>query len=98
MHRPRCSARLVLTVGSWRNRMSHVATTPASSPALEVLGREECLRLLAQTSFGRLAINLRSELPMIRPVNYVFDERTQSILFRTDFGSKFQGMILAARA
>ena len=22
---------------------------------------------------------------MIRPVNYVFDERTQSILFRTDF-------------
>ena len=65
---------------------------------MEILDREECLRLLADTTFGRLAINLRSDVPMIRPVNYVFDERTQSILFRTDFGSKFQGVIVSANA
>jgi nitroimidazol reductase NimA-like FMN-containing flavoprotein (pyridoxamine 5'-phosphate oxidase superfamily) len=73
-----------------------VAAPP--SPEIEVLDRQECLRLLAETGFGRLAINLRADVPMIRPVNYVFDERTQSILFRTDFGSKFQGVIVSPRA
>ena len=78
--------------------MSRVQITPNRSPAMEVLEREECLRLLAETSFGRLAMNLRSDVPMIRPVNYLFDERTQSILFRTDFGSKFQGVLVSAKA
>jgi nitroimidazol reductase NimA-like FMN-containing flavoprotein (pyridoxamine 5'-phosphate oxidase superfamily) len=68
-----------------------------SAPS-EVLGREECLRLLASETLGRLAISLRSEVPMIRPVNYVFDERSQSIVFRTDFGSKFQGILVSAKA
>jgi uncharacterized protein len=68
------------------------------SASIEVLDREECLRLLASGTVGRLAVNLRSEVPMIRPVNYIFDERTQSILFRTDFGSKFQGIIVSAKA
>jgi nitroimidazol reductase NimA-like FMN-containing flavoprotein (pyridoxamine 5'-phosphate oxidase superfamily) len=70
----------------------------SESASSEVLGREECLRLLASQSLGRLAINLRSEVPMIRPVNYVFDERTQSIVFRTDFGSKLQGILITAKA
>lgn len=69
-----------------------------TSPSVEVLDREECLRLLGENSFGRVAINLRSEVPLIRPVNYLFDERTQSILFRTDYGAKFQGILLASRA
>jgi nitroimidazol reductase NimA-like FMN-containing flavoprotein (pyridoxamine 5'-phosphate oxidase superfamily) len=74
-------------------------TKPVSeSAAFEVLDREECLRLLASGTVGRLAINLRSEVPMIRPVNYIFDERTQSVLFRTDFGSKFQGIVVTAKA
>ena len=63
-----------------------------------VLDREDCLDLIAGHTLGRLAINLHSEVPMIRPVNYVFDARTQSIVFRTDFGSKFQGVIVSARA
>lgn len=75
-----------------------MTATAQTSAALEVLDRQECLRLLAETSFGRVAINVRSDVPMIRPVNYVFDERTQSILFRTDFGSKFQGVIVSPRA
>lgn len=65
---------------------------------MEILPREECVRLLAENTFGRLALNLRSEAPMIRPVNYRFDERTQSIVFRTDFGSKLEAVILASRA
>ncbi len=68
------------------------------SASIEVLDREECLHLLAESSFGRVAINLRSEVPLIRPVNYLFDERTQSILFRTGYGAKFQGILLASRA
>lgn len=64
----------------------------------QVLSREECLGLLADASFGRLALNLRSEAPMVRPINYRFDERTQSIVFRTDFGSKLQAVILASKA
>jgi uncharacterized protein len=73
-------------------------TMQSRALAMEVLDREECLRLLAAGSFGRLALNLRNDIPMIRPVNYVFDERTQSIVFRTDFGSKLQGIIISARA
>src|SRR5579859_5138175 len=65
---------------------------------LEILDREECLRLLAEQDFGRLTLNLRSVVPLVRPVNYMFDERTQSILFRTDFGTKFRGMIVASKA
>lgn len=66
--------------------------------SIEILTRDECLRLLAENTFGRLALNLRSEAPMIRPINYRFDERTQSIVFRTDFGSKLQAVILASHA
>jgi len=72
-----------------------ISTRP---PSIEVLDREECLRLLGETTFGRLAINLRSDVPMIRPVNYSFDERTQSIVFRTDFGSKFRGVLISGKA
>jgi nitroimidazol reductase NimA-like FMN-containing flavoprotein (pyridoxamine 5'-phosphate oxidase superfamily) len=39
---------------------------------LEVLGRAECLRLLAQTDRGRIAINVRA-LPAILPVRYALD-------------------------
>jgi nitroimidazol reductase NimA-like FMN-containing flavoprotein (pyridoxamine 5'-phosphate oxidase superfamily) len=69
-----------------------------TSASVEVLDREQCLQLLGENHFGRVAINLRSEVPLVRPVNYLFDERTQSILFRTDYGAKFQGILLASRA
>lgn len=60
--------------------------------------RAECLRLLVRTGFGRVAVNTGSEVPVIRPVNYVFDEASQSIIFRTAYGSKFQAMLNSARA
>ncbi len=61
-----------------------------------MLSREECLRLLASNSFGRLAV--ATESPLIRPVNYVFDERSQSVVFRTADGSKFHAMLVSRNA
>ena len=47
------------------------------------LDRAECLRLLAATNLGRLAVNAPGGLaPVIRPVNYVFDANSNSVVFR----------------
>lgn len=68
------------------------------APASEVLvlSREDCLRLLASNNFGRLAV--ATDLPVIRPVNYMFDERSQSVVFRTAAGSKFHAMLVNGNA
>lgn len=71
-------------------------TTQTSTDAVRVLSREECLRLLAEHSFGRLAVSM--ETPVIRPVNYAFDDRSQSVVFRTADGSKFHALLLQANA
>jgi nitroimidazol reductase NimA-like FMN-containing flavoprotein (pyridoxamine 5'-phosphate oxidase superfamily) len=52
---------------------------------LEVLSREECLRLLSTAVLGRLAVSTAA-LPTILPVNFCFDG--QRILFRTGDGTK----------
>lgn len=72
---------------------------PESPPDKEMLelARPECLRLLAQASFGRLAVN-GSRGPIIRPVNYAFDEPSQSVVFRTALGSKLHALLMAGRA
>ena len=36
--------------------------------------------------------------PLIRPVNYVFDDRSQSVVFRTGRGSKFHALLRSANA
>ena len=69
----------------------------AATHGMVVLEREECLALLAQTSFGRLAASLGEGVPVIRPVNYVFDAPSQSVVFRTGEGSKFHALLRAAR-
>lgn len=68
-----------------------------SSVVLE-LNRSECLRSLAANGFGRLAVNLGPGAPIIRPVNYVFDEPSQSVVFRTMGGSKFHALLRSANA
>lgn len=55
---------------------------------LEVLDREECLRLLAAEPVGRVAVVVNGR-PMIFPVNYALDG--ESIIFRSDAGSKVAG-------
>jgi uncharacterized protein len=55
---------------------------------LEVLDRDECLRLLASQPVGRVAVVVDAS-PMIFPVNYTLDG--ESIVFRSDAGSKVSG-------
>jgi nitroimidazol reductase NimA-like FMN-containing flavoprotein (pyridoxamine 5'-phosphate oxidase superfamily) len=62
------------------------------------LTREECLDLLASHHFGRLAVVIGNVSPIIRPVNYVFDPRSQSVVFVTGRGSKLQALLRSAKA
>lgn len=69
----------------------------AASQLVE-LDREECVRLLAATNLGRLAVNVEGWPPVIRPVNYAFDPSSQSVVFRSAQGSKFTALVLSAEA
>jgi uncharacterized protein len=70
-----------------------------ASSTLTELGRDECLRLLSATTVGRVVVVRPVEdLPVIRPVNYVFDEASQSVAFRCIPGTKFASLVRAARA
>ena len=61
------------------------AMTTIDRNGLEVLGTQECLRLLGSAAVGRIGIT-SGALPVILPINYrVEDDR---ILFRTSAGTK----------
>ena len=64
------------------------------------LERDECVRLLAQTRLGRLAVSPPDwrTPPVIRPVSYVFDRGSQAIVFRSARGSKFTALLLSGQA
>src|SRR4051812_17083714 len=66
--------------------------------SLVELDREESLRLLAACRLGRIAVNAPGWPPLIRPVNFVFDDRTQSVVFRSARGSKLTALLLTQRA
>jgi nitroimidazol reductase NimA-like FMN-containing flavoprotein (pyridoxamine 5'-phosphate oxidase superfamily) len=71
----------------------------AASGQLLELSRAECLELLGETTFGRVVVTTaRSAMPMIRPVNYVFDDASQSVVFRTGEGSKFHALVHSTQA
>jgi nitroimidazol reductase NimA-like FMN-containing flavoprotein (pyridoxamine 5'-phosphate oxidase superfamily) len=72
-------------------------TTRTRSETLE-LSRDACLTLLASHKFGRLAVIGATDTPVIRPVNYTFDHRSESVVFRTGRGSKFYTLLHAAKA
>lgn len=57
---------------------------------LEVLGRDECLRLLEGQVIGRVAVADGGQ-PEIFPVNYVLDH--EEIIFRTAPGTKFDAAV-----
>jgi len=61
----------------------------------EVLGRDECLRLLATRHLGRVAVAVEGWSPLIRPVNYRFDPSSQSVIFRSGSGTKLTGLLRA---
>jgi nitroimidazol reductase NimA-like FMN-containing flavoprotein (pyridoxamine 5'-phosphate oxidase superfamily) len=62
------------------------------------LPRAECLNLLGRSHFGRLAVSRGEGAPIIRPLNYVFDTRSQSVVFRTTPGTKLHGLLRAREA
>lgn len=63
------------------------------------LTRPECLRLLAETAVGRIVVSVAGwDHPMIRPVNYVFDTSSQSVLIRSASGSKLRALLHSSRA
>ena len=62
------------------------------SSEMHDLSREECLELLAANGVGRLAVSGK-DAPVIRPVNYAFDQPSQSVVFRTAPGSKFYALL-----
>jgi uncharacterized protein len=59
--------------------------TTGPHPQLQVIDREECLRLLAGDEIGRLAV-ISGTTPVVVPVNYALDGET--VVFRSDPGSK----------
>ncbi len=73
--------------------MTDDGTEPSDgSPAImQELSGQECWRLLAASSIGRLAVITQEGLPFVVPVNYALDG--ESIVFRTDFGTKFDSLL-----
>jgi nitroimidazol reductase NimA-like FMN-containing flavoprotein (pyridoxamine 5'-phosphate oxidase superfamily) len=77
------------------------ASGQSTSPQKEmlVLHRADCLALLAATSIGRIAVTVRDwDHPVLRPVNYVFDEASHSVLIRSGSGSKLHALLRSAKA
>lgn len=66
--------------------------------ALLELTRQECLELLAAGGFGRLAVNGGGPAPILRPVNYVFEPHSQSVVINTTEGSKLHSLLRETHA
>lgn len=63
------------------------------------LGREECLELLGTGDIGRVVVLLGvSSQLVIRPVSYLFDEVSQSVVFRSTEGTKLSALARSTRA
>jgi uncharacterized protein len=56
------------------------------------LDREESLRLLATANIGRIVVESAGCAPIVRPVNYWFDEASQSLMFRSTAGGKLSAL------
>jgi len=54
------------------------------------IDRDGCMRMLAAASggVGRIAFSMPGSRASIRPVNYAFDQPTQSVVFRSALGSR----------
>jgi uncharacterized protein len=73
----------------------------STRPATEMLelDRPECLRLLAATGVGRIVVSVTEwDHPVIRPVNCIFDQSSQSVLIRSALGSKLHALLRSAKA
>lgn len=77
---------------------------PTDAPQLVELTRPECIQLLRSTDLGRVVVYRRAPglsqqpLPLIRPVNYIFDDVSQSIVFQSLAGSKLHELTRSGQA
>ena len=62
------------------------------------LNAEDCVDLLRRGRVGRVAVVTPAGWPLIRPVDYVFDERSRSVVFRSRSGSKLHALSHSDRA
>ncbi len=75
------------------------AAEPATpSRRLIELTRDECLQRLRTEHVGRVVVVTPALRPLVRPVDYVFDERSQAVAFRSRRGSKLHALAHAERA
>jgi len=72
--------------------------SPSPTTRLQELDHDECVRLLAEGHLGRVAVNMPGWPPLIRPVNYIYDAGSRSIVFRSARGSKLHALAHAQRA
>jgi nitroimidazol reductase NimA-like FMN-containing flavoprotein (pyridoxamine 5'-phosphate oxidase superfamily) len=96
----RASATAILgATETGRSKMKSRARSESTRQLAE-LERDECIELLAATRIGRLAVSPPDwrTPPVIRPVTYVFDRSSQSIVFRSARGSKFTALLLSGEA
>ncbi|MFP5319972.1 MAG: pyridoxamine 5'-phosphate oxidase family protein [Acidimicrobiia bacterium] len=63
-----------------------------SDVAFEEIPRAECVALLGSQVLGRVAVADFNAAPLVVPVNYSLDG--ESVVFRTDHGSKFRLAVL----
>jgi nitroimidazol reductase NimA-like FMN-containing flavoprotein (pyridoxamine 5'-phosphate oxidase superfamily) len=72
--------------------------SPEAAQAV-TLSRAECLELLATTHIGRVVVTVGADhRPLIRPVNYLFDQTAQAITFRCAAGTKLHALLRNASA
>lgn len=74
---------------------------PANEPThrLVELARQECIALLETTRLGRVVVSAgENQPPLIRPVSFLFDARSQSVVFRTSDGTKLHALLSSASA
>jgi uncharacterized protein len=72
--------------------------SPPAAIHLVELDHAECIQLLTTGHLGRVAVNVPGWPPLIRPVNYVFDISSQSVVFRSARGSKLHALAHTQRA
>jgi uncharacterized protein len=68
------------------------ATAEGDGPTLEEIPREECFRLVAGQTIGRVAVAEFGTAPLVVPVNFLLVG--EAVVFRTDYGSKFRLVVL----
>lgn len=78
--------------------MSATGPPQARPGALLEISRRECLELLGSARFGRLAVSGSGPAPVVRPVNYVFDPHSQSVVINTAEGSKLHFLLRETHA